>query len=385
MRIVIAPDKFKGTLGAAEVAAALSAGLVQARPDLDVRACPVADGGEGTLVAALSNGWRRLDVPATGPLGHRLTAPIAIGELDGASAALVEMALASGLGVLPTGDHGGLLRDALRATSLGTGELITAALDAGCETVVLGIGGSACTDGGAGLLTALGARFLDRGGAPIPLGGGGLGRLASVQLDGLDPRITQARFIVACDVDNPLTGPRGAAAVFSPQKGAGAADVAVLDANLERLVRALAGALGAAATQGAERPGAGAAGGVGYAAMTVLGAEPRPGIEVVLELVALSDQLAGADLVITGEGSLDQQSLGGKTPIGVARTAAGHGVPAIAVCGQSTLEPDEVRAAGFTAVFALADRDPVRCFSDPAGMLRELGVDLADRLDAFVR
>jgi len=385
MRIVIAPDKFKGTLGAAEVAAALAAGLLQVRPDLDVRACPVADGGEGTLVAALANGWRRLDVPVTGPLGHPLNAPIGLGELDGESAALVEMALASGLGALPTGDHGGPLRDALRSTSLGTGELIKAALDAGCATVVLGIGGSACTDGGAGLLTALGARFLDESGAPILPGGGGLSRLYSVHLDGLDPRIINTRFIVACDVDNPLTGPRGAAAVFSPQKGAGDEDVAVLDANLERLVRALARTLGAAAIEGAVRPGAGAAGGVGYAAMTVLGAEPRPGIDVVLELVALADQLAGADLVITGEGSLDQQSLGGKTPIGVARTAAGHGVPAIAVCGQSTLEANQVRAAGFTAAYALADRDPVRCFTDPAGMLRELAVELAEGLDALIR
>ncbi len=384
-RIVIAPDKFRGTLEAADVASALATGLLAVRPGLDVRCCPVADGGEGTLAAALANGWEPVTVPVTGPLGQPRTAAFGIGSVDGARAALVELADASGLALIPSGPDGRPLADGLLATSLGTGELIRAALDAGCATVVLGIGGSACTDGGAGLLTALGARFLDAAGAPVPPGGGGLAALARIDLDGLDPRIARTRFVVACDVDNPLTGPRGAAAVFGPQKGAGPDQVATLDANLGRLVEVLAVALGPAARAGAVRPGAGAAGGVGYAAMTVLGAEPRPGVEVVLELVDLDAQLAGADLLITGEGSLDEQSLGGKTPVGVSRLAAAHGVPSIAVSGRCTLSVEQLRSAGFVAGFALADRDPVRCFTDTAAMLTELGRELGAGLGGLVR
>lgn len=381
MRVVIAPDKFRGTLEAAEVADALAAGLLAARPGLDVRRCPVADGGEGTLAAALANGWEAVAVPVTGPLGERRTAAFARGELAGAPAALVELAAASGLPLLPTDRSGRPVTDALRATSAGTGDLIRAALDAGCTTIVLGIGGSACTDGGAGLLGAIGAAFLDAGGAPVPPGGGGLGTLAAIDLSGIDPRIAGTHFIVACDVDNPLTGARGSAAVFGPQKGASPAQVALLDANLTRLVDVLAETLGPAGREGAVRPGAGAAGGVGYAAMTVLGAEPRPGIDVVLDLVGLEAQVAGAGLVITGEGSLDAQSLGGKTPIGVARTAAAHGVPAVVVSGRCTLTPDAVRDAGFVAGFALADIDPVRCFTETAAMLTDLGVRIGDELE----
>ncbi|MFT4216200.1 MAG: glycerate kinase [Micropruina sp.] len=380
MRIVVAPDKFRGTLEAAEVASALAGGLLAARPDLDIRCCPVADGGEGTLAAALVNGWTRVDVPATGPLGEPRTAEFGIGTFEGARSALVELAVASGLALIPTDEAGRPRTDPLRATSRGTGELIRAALDAGCATIVLGIGGSACTDGGTGLLAALGARFLDTAGTAVPDGGGGLAELARVDLDGLDPRIAGTRFVVACDVDNPLTGPRGSAAVFAPQKGADPGQVAVLDANLGRLAEVLSDTLGAAARDGAVRPGAGAAGGVGYAAMTVLGAEPRPGVDVVLGLVDLDTQVATADLVITGEGSLDSQSLGGKTPLGVARTAAAHGVPVVAVSGRCTLSPDQLRAAGFAAGYALADRDPVRCFTDTAGMLAELGRELGDQL-----
>ena len=384
MRIVIAPDKFRGTLEAADVAAAVAEGLLAALPDADVRRCPVADGGEGTLAAAVANGWEPLTVPVTGPLGEVRTADFARGELDGAPAALVELAAASGLPLVPTDRSGRRLTDALGATSAGTGDLIRAALDAGCTTIVLGIGGSACTDGGAGLLTALGARFTDAGGAPVPPGGGGLAALAAVDLSGLDSRIAETRFVVACDVDNTLTGPRGSAAVFGPQKGASPADVETLDANLAHLVDVLAQALGPVAREGAVRPGAGAAGGVGYAAMTVLGAEPRPGIDVVLDLVALAQQIDGADLVITGEGSLDAQSLGGKTPVGVARTAAALGVPTVVVSGRCTLTPDEVRGAGFIAGFALADIDPVRCFTETAAMLTDLGTRLGTDLENLI-
>lgn len=381
MRVVIAPDKFRGTLEAAEVAEAVASGLRAVRADLDIRCCPVADGGEGTLAAALANGWQPRVVPVTGPLGEARTASFGLGTLADEPAALVELALASGLALIPADSSGARRTDPLAAGSRGTGELIRAALDAGSGTVVLGIGGSACTDGGAGLLSALGARFLDAVGAPISPGGGGLASLARVDLSGLDPRIAQTRFVVACDVDNPLNGPRGAAAVFGPQKGARPADVAVLDANLARLVDVLAQDLGEPARAGAVRAGAGAAGGVGYAAMTVLGAEPRPGVDVVLGLVGLEAQLDGADLVITGEGSLDEQSLGGKTPLGVGRLAARHGVPVIAVSGRCTLTAEQLGAAGFAAAYALADVDPVRCFTDTAAMLTEVGAEIGRRLE----
>ena len=380
MRVVIAPDKFRGTLDAAEVAEAVASGLRAVRADLDIRCCPVADGGEGTLAAALANGWQPRVEPVTGPLGEARTASFGLGTLADEPAALVELALASGLALIPADSSGVGRTDPLAAGSRGTGELIRAALDAGSSTVVLGIGGSACTDGGAGLLSALGARFLDAVGAPISPGGGGLASLARVDLSGLDPRIAQTRFVVACDVDNPLTGPRGAAAVFGPQKGARPGDVAALDANLARLVDVLAQDLGEPARAGAVRAGAGAAGGVGYAAMTVLGAEPRPGVDVVLGLVGLEARLDGADLVITGEGSLDEQSLGGKTPLGVGRLAARHGVPVIAVSGRCTLTAEQLGAAGFAAAYALADVDPVRCFTDTAAMLTEVGAEIGRRL-----
>ncbi len=383
MRVLIAPDKFRGTLEADQVTAALTAGLLAARADLDVRRCPVADGGEGTLAAALANGWRHVVVPVTGPLDEPRSAAFGLGSFEGEPAGLVELAAASGLALIAADESGRPRTDALRATSRGTGDLIRAALDARCRTIVLGIGGSACTDGGAGLLSALGVRFLDAGGSPVPSGGGGLASLARVDLAGLDPRARDVRFVVACDVDNPLTGPRGSAAVFAPQKGAGPAEVAALDAHLGRLVDVLAEALGPAARAGAVRPGAGAAGGVGYAAMTVLGAEPRPGVEVVLELVGLAERLADVDLVITGEGSLDEQSLGGKTPLGVARMAAAHGIPTIAVSGRCSLTPEQVRAAGFVAGYALADRDAVRCLTDTAAMLTGLGRELGAGLTRF--
>ena len=380
MRVVIAPDKFRGTLEAAEVAAAVASGMRSVRSDLDIRCCPVADGGEGTLAAAVANGWRPSVVPVTGPLGEARTASFGLGTLADEPAALVELALASGLALIPLDSSGVQRTDPLAAGSRGTGELIRAALDAGSSTVVLGIGGSACTDGGAGMLSALGARFMDAVGAPISPGGGGLASLARVDLNGLDPRIARTRFVVACDVDNPLTGPRGAAAVFGPQKGARPGDVAALDANLARLVDVLAQDLGEPARAGAVRAGAGAAGGVGYAAMTVLGAEPRPGVDVVLGLVGLEARLDGADLVITGEGSLDEQSLGGKTPLGVGRLAARHGVPVIAVSGRCTLTAEQLGAAGFAAAYALADVDPVRCFTDTAAMLTEVGAEIGRRL-----
>jgi glycerate kinase len=382
MRIVIAPDKFKGSLEAQQVAEALADGLAAVLPAAEVHCQPVADGGEGTVAAALASGYRPVQVSVAGPLGAPLEATFAV---DGPRA-VIEMAAASGLLVLPVGDNGEPALDALAATSLGTGELIRAALDAGCTEIVLGVGGSANTDGGAGVLVGLGARLLDAEGAPVANGGGGLAGLVSVDLSGLDPRLADVRFVLAADVTNPLLGPDGAAAVFGPQKGATPADVETLDANLANFRDRLAESLGPEAAEAADTPGAGAAGGVGYAALAVLGAERQPGVDVVLDLVGLADRLPGVDLVITGEGSLDSQSLGGKTPVGVAGLARAHGVPTvIGVCGRSLLSEAEARRAGFDEVVALLDRqpDPARAMAEAASLLTEVGTELGRRYTAL--
>ncbi|GAB3535667.1 glycerate kinase [Arthrobacter tecti] len=371
MRIVIAPDKFKGSLSAPEVASALAKGLLNADPGLDVDLVPVADGGEGTLDAAFAAGFSRHITTVSGPTGEPVEAPIAIRG----SQAVIEMALASGLAVLPGG-----VRRARIASSTGTGELIRFALDRGCTSIVLGVGGSANTDGGAGMLVGLGAALLDDAGTPLPGGGAALAGLAWIDLSGLDPRLATTEITLASDVDNPLLGTKGAAAVFGPQKGATPDDVAHLDDALARFVEVLEQELGPRARAQANAPGAGAAGGVGYAALAVLNAQRRPGIDVVLELTGLAEKLDGADLVITGEGSLDEQSLGGKTPLGVAKAAAG--MQAIAVCGRTTLTSEQTAAAGFSRVYALTDLEPDvgKCIANAGPLLERVGQDIAARL-----
>lgn len=389
MRIVVAPDKFKGSLDAAAVASHLSRGIRETLPDARVTAVPMADGGEGTLEAALANGYERRETIVHGPLGAPVRAAFGLRDRD----AIVELAAASGLALVPDGG-----RDALAATSRRTGELILAALDAGARRIVLAIGGSASTDGGAGLLAALGARLLDASGAGIADGGGSLRELASVDLSGLDPRLARTVFVLACDVDNVLLGPAGAAAVFGPQKGADPSQVSALESGLAVFSRALQRALRTSAdgdrhdagrySEGraadpALLPGAGAAGGVGFAAYAVLGAERRPGVDVVVDTVGLRDHLASADLCITGEGSLDDQSLGGKTPIGVARAARALGVPVIAVCGRTTLTEDAWRRAGFVGCYTLTDRAPDADTSmrEADRLLIGIGREIAARLD----
>lgn len=379
MRILIAPDKFKGSLEAGEVAAAVAAGLAAMIPGVRLSTVPVADGGEGTVDAAISAGFAPVQVSVVGPSGNPVMATFA--HRNGL--AVIEMAAASGLGVLPRTESGALRLDPVCATSTGTGELIKAALDAGCRTVVLGVGGSAGTDGGAGLLMALGARFTAAGGGAVGPGGGALSTLERVDLTGLDPRLARTRFVLAADVTNPLLGGSGAASVFGPQKGASPADVESLDRALTTYAERVAEALDGDAAELSSLPGAGAAGGVGFAALTVLRAERRPGIDVVLDLVGLDEHLSGLDVVITGEGSLDGQSLGGKTPIGVARRARARGVTTvIAVCGRSLISADEARSAGFDEVYALADRepDPAVSMRDAASLLEQMGAEIGARL-----
>jgi len=370
MRIVVASDKFKGSLTAPEVAAAAAAGARRIDSSIEVIEIPVADGGEGTVDAAIAAGFEERRAQVVGPTGEQVTARYAVRGEE----AVVEMAQASGLDLLPGGR-----KDARDATSLGTGELVRAALDAGCRRIVLGVGGSASTDGGAGLLQALGARMVDATGAPLALGGAALADLAAVDLSGLDPRLGAVELVLASDVDNPLLGEAGAAAVFGPQKGASADDVTALDAALANFVDVLSGsrALIVPAADAAERPGAGAAGGVGFAAIA-LGAQRRAGIDVVLDFTRLADRLEDADLVITGEGSLDAQSLRGKTPIGVARAAQAAGIPVHVVCGRSTLDASEIEEAGFAGVHALTDLepDPERSMADAGPLLERLAARL---------
>ena len=370
MKIVIAADKFKGSLSAPEVAEALASGL---RDELGesarLIALPVADGGEGTVEAAVSAGYERRTTEVRGPLGGLHDADWALRGTE----AVIEMATASGLGLVPESR-----RDGLRASSYGTGELVRAALDAGARTIVLGVGGSASTDGGAGMLEALGLRLLDAKGQPIAPGGAGLLALARVDADGLDPRLASTRFVLANDVDNPLCGPRGAAAVFGPQKGLGADDIARIDRALGHWARLLADELDLAPNRGHE-PGSGAAGGVGFAALAALGAEPRPGAQLVVELVGAPSALRGADLAITGEGSIDEQTLGGKAPMGVLAAARRAGVPTVAVAGRTTLSEDQWREAGFTALHTLADRadSAEQSMREAARLLRETGQCIA--------
>ncbi|NAZ88012.1 glycerate kinase [Kineococcus sp. T90] len=382
VHVVVSPDKFKGSLTAVEVAARVAAGLREGfartlpAQGLRVSEVPVADGGEGTVDAAVAAGWRPVAAAVTGPTGEPVTAAWA--RRPGGPEALVELAQASGLDRLP-----GAVRSALAATSRGTGELVRAALDDGAREVVLAVGGSACTDGGSGLLAALGARLLDARGRDLPDGGGALAHLERVDLSGLDPRVREVRWTLAADVDNPLLGPRGAAAVFGPQKGADPQQVRLLDAALARLADAL---VAAGAPEAREVPGAGAAGGTGLVALGLLGARRRPGVEVVLELVDWHRRAAGAHLVVTGEGSLDEQSLGGKTPVGVARAAAALGAPVVALSGRRTLAEGRWRAAGFADARALTDVEPdtARCVAQAGPLLQDVARGLGAELAAAV-
>lgn len=373
--VVLAPDKFKGSLTAAEVVRHLAAGLRRARPAVEVRGFPVADGGDGTLDAALSAGFTRVPVRATGPTG----APVTTAYARRAGVAVVELADACGQRRLPGG-----VADPLHASSRGAGEVVRAAIEHGCREIVLGLGGSASTDGGAGLVGALGVGLLDEHGVELPPGGAALRRLHRIDVSGLHPAVRRTRIVLASDVDNPLLGPTGAAAVYGPQKGATEADVAVLEAGLARWAEVVDSQLPTVAGR-VGAPGAGAAGGVGFAALTFLDARFRPGIELLLDLLGFADLLAGAGLVITGEGSLDAQSLRGKAPVGVASAASRAGVPTVAVAGQLGVGPDVLLTAGIRAAYPLTDLspDPADCVARAPELLEELaGVVAADWLEA---
>ena len=367
MRVVVAPDKFKGSLTAHQAAKAIAEGLTRARPGVEILLLPIADGGDGTIDTAISAGFSRVRVLASGPTGEPIEAAIAVRD----GTAIVEMAQASGMQRLPGG------RPApLTATTRGTGEMIVGALDHAITDLVLGIGGSATTDGGTGMAAALGVRFLDSEGSELPPGGSSLSRLSRIDVSALDPRLAGVRVVVATDVDNPLFGHTGAAHVYGPQKGATPEDVQALDAGLRRYAEVVLRDVGLDVST---IPGAGAAGGLGAGAMAFLHATPRSGIQLLLELVRFDRALIDADLVITGEGRFDDQSLHGKAVMGVASAAAAAGVPVVVLAGQVRLSPAQVRGAGFLAAHALTDleTDPDRCLTDATRLLERLAAGVA--------
>ncbi len=359
LRVVVAPDKFKGSLEAAEVAAIVASRVRRHSPEADVVEHPIADGGEGTVALALEHGFEAVTAEVTGPLGASVRACYAMrGQV-----AVIEMASAAGLGLLPGPPTPDTLR---RATTYGVGELVLDAVDRGATRVVVGVGGSATTDGGAGAVEALGIDVAQLGRPPVKTG---VGR------DGLAERLQGVELVVACDVDNPLLGPSGAAQVYGPQKGADSALVDQLEDRLQDWADRVATRTG---QDHREASGAGAAGGLAFGLVALAGARLVSGVEFTLQLSGFDWLVADADLVIVGEGSLDAQSLRGKGPVGVARVAAANGCRVVAVVGRNLLTRDSAREAGLSAVYALTELEP-----DPAACLRDAGPLLAlvaDRL-----
>jgi len=344
VKVLFAPDKFKGTLSAKSVANALAEGLRETAPEVEAALCPAADGGEGTLEALVeATGGRYLTRKVLDPFGSPVQARFGI---IGPGRAVVEMAQASGIALVPSD-----MLDPMRASTFGTGELISAALDEGCREVIVGIGGSATVDGGAGMAAALGARLLDAAGHPIPPGGAGLCRLALIDDSTVRPQVAETRFAVASDVTNPLLGPEGAARVYGPQKGANPAEVEQLEACLSRYADVLERDL---AVDVRRLEGAGAAGGLGAGLIAFLRARLRSGVEVVLEALDFESRLAGVDLVVTGEGCVDAQTAAGKTPVGVARAAKRHGIRVLCVTGRTGPGAEAVLAEGVDEIIAIA-------------------------------
>ncbi|KIN13096.1 glycerate kinase [Halomonas sp. IOP_14] len=346
MNVLLCPDSFKDALSAQDAATAMARGVQRAAPEAHIQVCPLADGGEGSLDALIAaTGAERRQLNVQDALGRPRQA--AWGWLSDQRTAFIELAEASGLQHLAADE-----RNALHTSTFGVGELLLAALDQGAEKALLLLGGSATNDGGAGMLQALGARFLDQSGELLPPGGAALNQLASLELDGLDPRLAKFSLEAAVDVDNPLLGERGASAVFGPQKGASPEEVEQLDRALGHFADISAHAL---SDDYRMLPGVGAAGGMGFAAKAFLNATLKPGIEMIMQQAGMASLLARADLVITGEGRLDGQSLAGKTPIGVSRAAKRLHKPVIVLAGSLGDGWQACFDEGVTAAFALAD------------------------------
>ena len=378
MRVVVAPDSYKGSVSAVGVAAALERGVLRVFPQAEVRKIPIADGGEGTVEALVTaTGGQMKQERVRGPLGEVVDA--CWGILGDGKTAVIEMAAASGLPLVPP-DR----RDPRITTTYGTGELIRTALDEGLRRIIIGIGGSATNDGGTGMAQALGAKFLAADGTELPPGGGALAQLKTIDLSGLDSRLTETEITVACDVDNPLCGQRGAAAVFGPQKGATPAMVAELDAALGHFAGCARAATG---RNVADLAGAGAAGGLGAGLLFFTPAKLRPGVEIVLEAVKFAEVVKDAAFVITGEGRTDFQTAYGKAPVGVAKVAKQFDVPVFCISGGLGDGADDVLAQGIDAVMSICSR-PLsldECMRDGATLIEEAAARLCRILQAKVR
>lgn len=341
MQVIIAPGAFKHSLTARAAAQAIARGLKRSGLPYELKLLPAADGGNGTLDAFLANGGERVSITVEDPFGNRIES--AFGLLNDGRTAVIEMALASGLELIST-------LDPLRASTYGTGELMQAALDSGATQVIVGMGGSATVDGGAGALQALGVKLLDTNGNPISRGGGGLSQLDRVDASGLDPRWRKVEVIYATDVDHPAVGTEGAAAVFGPQKGATPEQVDLLEAGLQRFFGLIAAQTGVDVRT---IPGGGAAGALSGGLIAFLGGRIEPGIDLLLAYNGFEQELSSAMLVVTGEGRLDQQSIRGKTPVGIARRAKAAGVPVVAIVGGLALDDDALDAAGIQAALPI--------------------------------
>ncbi len=347
MKIVIAPDSFKGSLSAFEVAKAIQRGIKSVEESIETVIVPMADGGEGTVQSLIdASGGKIVEVTVHDPLFREINS--FYGIMGNGVTAVIEMAAASGLPLLKPEE-----RNPLKTTTYGTGELIKDALNRGCRKFIIGLGGSATNDGGTGMAAALGYRFLDSNGNDISPGGGALAGLRNIDASGADGRIKESEFVAACDVENPLTGPRGASAVFGPQKGASPGDVASLDSALGVFAEVLHNWAGIEADG---IPGSGAAGGMGAGVIAFLSARLAKGFDIVASVTSLREKISGADLVITGEGRTDIQTLMGKAPGGVARLSKEAGIPVIAISGSLGSEHQPLFDAGFTALFSIADR-----------------------------
>ncbi|PKG38077.1 glycerate kinase [Psychromonas sp. Urea-02u-13] len=343
MKIVIAPDSFKESLTAQQVCLAIETGFKRVFPNAQYIAIPVADGGEGTVQSLVdATGGKIVKLSVTGPLGKPVDA--FYGLLADQQTAVIEMAAASGLDHVPSA-----LRDPKKTTSYGTGELIKAALDSGVKKLIIGLGGSATNDGGIGMLSALGARFIDNQGNDVSLNGAGLQQIQQIDISALDKRLLHCEIFIACDVDNPLCGPQGASAIFGPQKGASNEDIALLDDGLLHYSQMIQETF---SLDLKDRSGMGAAGGMAIAFAAFTNANMQTGITLVLETVKLADHLTGADLVITGEGRIDAQTVHGKTPMGVAQAAKKLNLPVIAIAGCLGEKHQAVYRCGIDAVFA---------------------------------
>lgn len=344
MKIVIAPDSYKESLSAEEVASAIEKGFLRVFPDANIIKVPLADGGEGTVDSFISNvGGRRIFHSVTGPLGSETDS--FFGVLSNQTTAVIEMAAASGLNLIKSRD-----RNPWLTTTYGTGELIKAALDLGIRHIIIGLGGSATNDGGMGMLQALGVKFLDLEGIELKQGGGELGKLTHIDLSCCDDRLKDTRFQVICDVDNPLCGPQGASYFFGPQKGATQDMFESLDNNLAHYAQIVHQTTGIDIL---DTKGAGAAGGMGAAFLGILKQRLLPGVEVIMESVGFDKNLADSTLVITGEGCIDAQTVCGKAPIGVARAAKKHGIPVIVIAGSTGVDVERVYQYGIDAVYSV--------------------------------